>query len=96
VEHPGVPCHNNFGEYLIRIGVLKRKVSFGSKSAKGATAYATLVSIYTTCKLRKISFLDFTKQSLQQYIRTGKPLLLSQYMANINAIVQQKTLDKAA
>ena len=36
VEHPGVPCHNNFAEYLIRIGVLKRKISGGSLSSKGA------------------------------------------------------------
>lgn len=96
VEHPDVPCHNNFGEYLIRIGVLKRKVSFGSKSAKGASAYATVLSIYTTCKLRKISFLDFTKQSLQHYIRTGKPLLLSQYIANNKEVEQQQELSKAA
>ncbi len=81
VEHPGVPCHNNYGEYLIRIGVLKRKVSFGSKSAKGAQAYATLLSIYTTCKLRNISFLDFMKQSLKHYTQTGKPMLLKDYMA---------------
>lgn len=96
VEHPGVPCHNNYGEYLIRIGVLKRKVSFGSKSAKGAEAYATLLSIYTTCKLRKISFLDFTKQSLQHYTRTGTPMLLSQYIANKNDSVQQELLKQAA
>ena len=34
VEHPRVPCHNNYGEYLIRIGVLKRKISGGSVSSK--------------------------------------------------------------
>jgi len=27
VEHPDVPFHNNYAEYLIRIGVLKRKIS---------------------------------------------------------------------
>ena len=79
VEHPDVPCHNNFGEYLIRIGVLKRKVSFGSKSAQGAQAYAVLLSIYMTCKLRNIPFLDFLKSSLQHYSKTGKPLLIKHY-----------------
>jgi transposase len=64
VEHADVLCHNNYAEYLIRIGVLKRKISFGSKSEKGATAYATLLSIYTTCRLRKISFPHFLKKSL--------------------------------
>jgi len=80
VEHPDVPCHNNYGEYLIRIGVLKRKVSFGSKSPEGAQAYATLLSIYTTCKLRDISYLHFLKKSLQYYTQTGKPMLLQQYI----------------
>jgi hypothetical protein len=79
VEHDGVPCHNNYAEYLIRIGVLKRKVSFGSKAAKGAEAYAVLLSIYTTCRLREISFVGFMKSSLKQHIRTGKPMLLKEY-----------------
>ena len=90
VEHDNVPCHNNFGEYLIRIGVLKRKVSFGSKSAKGATAYAVILSIYTTCKLRGISFPDFLEKSLVQYMKTGKPLSLKKYSQI------QHTLDIAA
>ena len=79
VEHLNVPCHNNYAEYLIRIGVLKRKVSFGSKSAKGAEAYAILLSIYSTCKLRNIPFFDFIKKSLQYYTLTGQPLLLKHY-----------------
>jgi len=80
VEHPGVPCHNNYAEYLIRIGVLKRKVSFGSKSAEGAEAYATLLSIYTTCKLQGIPFLDFLEKSLKNYIKTGQPLFITEYL----------------
>ena len=99
VEHPDVPCHNNYGEYLIRIGVLKRKVSFGSKSAHGAKAYATLLSIYTTCKLRNINFIDFLNQSLKHYIRTGKPLLIKEYQALNNYSHSQYTdsqLEKAA
>jgi transposase len=79
VCNPGVPCHNNFAEYLIRIGVLKRKISGGSKSEDGAKAYAILLSIYTTCKLRKIPFLRFLKKSLKHYIRTGKPMLLKEF-----------------
>lgn len=86
VEHPDVPCHNNYGEYLIRIGVLKRKVSFGSKSAEGAEAYAILLSIYSTCKLRGIPFVEFIKQSLKHYIRKGKPMLLKEYQTNLSAI----------
>ena len=90
VEHENVPCHNNFGEYLIRIGVLKRKISFGSKSAKGAEAYAILLSIYTTCKLRDIHFLKFLRASLTHHSKLRKPLLLSQY------VEQQNSINKAA
>lgn len=79
VEHPNVPCHNNYGEFLIRIGVLKRKISGGSVSAEGANAYAILLSIFVTCKLRNISFPKYMKKSLKHYIKTGKPLLLKSY-----------------
>ena len=79
VEHPGVPFHNNYAEYLIRIGVLKRKISGGSVSAEGAEAYAILLSIYVTCKLRGMSFPKYLKDSLKHYIKTGKPLSLKSY-----------------
>lgn len=86
VEHQGVPCHNNHAESLIRKGVMKRKVSFGSKSQKGAEAYAIMLTIYTTCQLRKISFVDFMMHSLKHYIRTKRPMLLKEYMANQTAL----------
>jgi transposase len=79
VEHPGVPKHNNFGEYIIKKGILKRKVSGGSMSEEGAMAYAVLQSIAQTCHLRGLSFLGFLTASLIQYIRTGSPMLLSEY-----------------
>jgi hypothetical protein len=93
VEHPGVPFHNNYAEYLIRIGVIKRKISGGSVSAQGAEAYAILLSIYVTCKLRGLSFPKYLKASLQHYIRTGKPLPLHDY--SIESIIDPE-LRKAA
>ena len=79
VEHSGAPCHNNYGEFLIRIGVLKRKISGGSVSAEGANAYAILLTIYVTCKLRGISFPQYVKKALGHYIRTGRPMSLNKY-----------------
>jgi len=79
VSYEGVPHHNNYGEYIVRKGVLKRKISGGSMSEKGARAYACIQSIAQTCHLRKISFLDFLKKTLIHYIRYGKPMLLSEY-----------------
>jgi hypothetical protein len=88
VEHPDAPFHNNYAEYLIRIGVLKRKVSGGSVSAQGAHAYAVLLSIYTTCKLRGISFPKFLKESLRHYIKTGHPQSLKSYQ-EVAAVVPE-------
>lgn len=79
VEHEGIPSHNNYGEYIIRKGVLKRKVSGGSMSVAGAKAYACLQSIAQTCHLRDISFIEFLKETLICYIRTSRPLLLADY-----------------
>ncbi len=79
VSHEGVPSHNNYGEYIIKKGILKRKVSGGSMSAEGVVAYAKLQSIAQTCHLRKISFVGFLTASLIHFIRTGKPLLLRHY-----------------
>jgi len=79
VEHDGVPNHNNYAEYIIKKGILKRKVSGGSMSEAGARAYACIQSIAQTCHLRGISFFDFLRITLIHYIRTGKPMLLSEY-----------------
>jgi hypothetical protein len=79
IEYEDVPNHNNYGEYIIKKGILKRKVSGGSMSEEGVTAYAVLQSIAQTCHLRGLSFTGFLTASLLQYIRTGKLLLLSEY-----------------
>jgi len=89
VENEGVPSHNNYGEYIIRKAVLKRKVSGGSKSFKGAQAYAILQSIAQTCHLRGISFPVFLKETILHYIRTGKPLLLSEYETKTTCIKRE-------
>ena len=90
VQHPGVPTHNNYAEYLIRIGVLKRKISGGSVSVEGAHAYAILLSIYTTCRLRGISFPRYLKASLQHHIKTGKPLSIEAYANRCNLDIDLK------
>jgi hypothetical protein len=79
VEHDGVSSHNNYGEYIIKKGVLKRKVSGGSMSAEGARAYACIQSIAMTCQLRNLSFHGFLRASLVHGIRTGTPMSLAAY-----------------
>jgi len=83
VEYSDVPNHNNYGEYIIKKGILKRKISGGSMSEAGVRAYAVLQSIAQTCHLRELSVTNFLTQSLIHYIRTGKPMLLSRYEARM-------------
>ncbi len=85
IKYPGAPPHNNYGEYIIKKGVVKRKMSGGSMSAEGARAYACIQSIAMTCQLRGISFHRFLQARLVCYIRTGKPLLLAAYEADLKA-----------
>ncbi len=86
IKHKGAPHHNNYGEYIIKKGVLKRKISGGSMSAEGARAYACIQSIAMTCQLRGISFHRFLKASLVCYIRTGKPMLLAEYQSPLKPV----------
>ena len=89
VEHDGATNHNNYGEYIIKKGVVKRKMSGGSMSEEGVRAYACIQSVAMTCQLRNISFHVFLKASLVQYIRTGKPMLLAEYEACRMEIVEK-------
>ncbi len=79
IKHDDAPHHNNYGEYIIKKGVVKRKMSGGSMSADGVKAYACIQSIAMTCQLRGISFHRYLKASLICYIRTGKPMLLGKF-----------------
>jgi hypothetical protein len=92
MKQGGVPNHNNYGEYIIKKGILKRKVSGGSMSKEGVTAYAILQSIAQTCHLRRLSFVGYLTACLLHYIRTEKLLLLSEYeMQIINKQAQKET-----
>jgi transposase len=88
VNHDGASHHNNYGEYIIKKGVVKRKMSGGSMSPEGVRAYACIQSVAMTCQLRNISFHRFLKASLVNYIRTGKPMLLAEYEACMKSEVK--------
>jgi transposase len=45
---PGIPCDNNAAERAIRPAVMKRKVSLGSKTGRGAKATEVLLTVIRT------------------------------------------------
>ena len=47
-EHPDVPSENNAAERAIRPSVIARKISGGTRSAKGSKTYAAIASMFGT------------------------------------------------
>ena len=52
VKNPEVPGTNNDGERALRHAVISRRISFGTRTAEGSRAYAALLSVIETCRLR--------------------------------------------
>jgi len=71
LDHPGVPSDNNHAEREIRPAVIIRKNSLCNRSDNGATAQATLMSVYRTLKLRGLDPLETIVSALKHYVRTG-------------------------
>ncbi|MCJ7688200.1 MAG: transposase [Clostridiaceae bacterium] len=59
LDYPEVPLHNNIAELAIRIYVIKRKISFGTKSADGTRSWETFFSILDTCRKLNIDFREY-------------------------------------
>jgi hypothetical protein len=64
LEHPEIPLHNNPAELALRELVIKRKISVGTRSPKGARAWETFMTLYDTCRKQKIGFFDYLKDRL--------------------------------
>lgn len=61
LEHPEIPLHNNPAEIALREMVIKKKVSYGTKSENGRIAWENMVSILDTCRKHKVSFFSYLK-----------------------------------
>ena len=56
LDYPKVPLHNNLAEIAVREGVIKRKISSGTRSELGKLAWENMLSIIDTCRKLGISF----------------------------------------
>ncbi len=59
LDFPEVPLHNNPAEIAIRTYVIKRKISFGTKSTEGTKSWETFFSILDTCRKLEINFREY-------------------------------------
>ena len=61
LDFPDIPLHNNGSEIAVREGVLKRKISYGTRSELGKAAWENMLSILDTCRKQKVSFFMYIK-----------------------------------
>ena len=59
LEHPEIPLHNNGAELAARQRVRKRDVSFGPRTAEGARAWDTFMSLADTTRKLGVSFYHY-------------------------------------
>jgi hypothetical protein len=59
LEHPEIPLHNNPAELGARLRVRKRDVSFGPRTAEGAKAWDTFMTLAATAKKLGVSFYHY-------------------------------------
>jgi hypothetical protein len=52
VKNPELPATNNEAERALRHAVISRRISFGTRTNEGSRAYAALLSVIETCRLR--------------------------------------------
>lgn len=59
LAHPEIPLHNNPAELGARQRVRKRAISFGPRTAEGATAWDTFMSLAATTRQLGVSFYQY-------------------------------------
>lgn len=61
LKFPEILLHNNPAELALREGVVKRKISNGTRSDDGKAAWENMISIMDTCRKHDISLFDYIK-----------------------------------
>ena len=64
LDYPLIPIHNNAAEIALREGVIKRKISYGTRSELGKSAWENMLSILDTCRKHKVSFFEYIRDIL--------------------------------
>jgi len=59
LDNPDIPSHNNYAERLFKPFAVCRKIIGCFRSQEGAENHLKMYSLYMTCKLQKVNFVDF-------------------------------------
>ena len=77
VDHEGIEPTNNFGEQIIRIGVMWRRVSFGTQSERGNRFVERMLTVTATCRQQDRNVLDYVTAAVEAKLNgTAAPSLL--------------------
>jgi hypothetical protein len=66
LDHPEIPLHNNPAELGARQRVRKRDVSFGPRTAEGARAWDTFMTLTATAKKLGVSIYQYVRDRVSQ------------------------------
>ena len=61
LKYPDIPLHNNPAEIALRELVIKKKISYGTKSENGRIAWENMMTIMDTCRKHNVSFMEYVK-----------------------------------
>jgi len=59
--YPELPLHNNGSEIAVREGVIKRKISYGTRSEAGKVAWENQLTILDTCRKQGVSYFEYIR-----------------------------------
>jgi transposase len=53
LDHPHLPLMNNEAERALSHWVVLRRISYGTRTARGSRVFAILANVIETCRIRK-------------------------------------------
>lgn len=61
LTYPNLPLHNNPAEIALRELVIKKRISYGTRSEQGRVAWENMMTIMDTCRKHKVSFMEYVE-----------------------------------
>jgi cell division septum initiation protein DivIVA len=84
LKYPHIPLHNNPAEIALRELVIKKKISYGTKSEKGRIAWENMMTIMDTCRKQNVSFMEYVKDIFSKRYSTPRLSTLILEKARVN------------
>ena len=83
LEHPEIPLHNNPAELGARTRVRKQDVSFGPRTADGARAWDTFMTLEATARKLDVSFYAYIHDRISE----------TRQMPGLDSVIERKATE---